>query len=69
MYLRPYQNALHIVDVYGLNNVVKVLLARAQDIDPDRQDKEGRTPLNWAAGYGWTDAVKTLSCDGRVDPD
>jgi FOG: Ankyrin repeat len=67
--LKPTQNAFHMVGVYGLDNLVKALFARAQDIDPDLQDKEGRTPLSWAAEYGHTEVVKTLLSDGRVDPD
>ena len=67
--LRPSQNAFHIVGVYGLNDFVELLLVHAKDIDPDRQDKAGRTPLSWAAEYGQTEVVRTLLCDGRVDPE
>jgi ankyrin repeat protein len=63
------QNAFHIAGAYGLNNLVKVLLMRAKDIDPDRQDKEGRTPLSWATARGHTEVVKALLSDGRVDPE
>ena len=65
----PSQNAFHIVGVYGLNDLLKVLLSRYQDIDPARQDKFGRTPLSYAAEYGRTEVVKTLLCDERIDPD
>ena len=67
--MRPSQNGFHIVGIYGLSNVVKVLLARADDIGPDLKDKKGRTPLSWAAEYGQTKVVKALLYDGRVDPD
>jgi len=66
-HLTPSQNAFHIVGVYGLNTLVKVLLVHAKDIDADQQDKEGRTPISWAAQYGHTEVVKALLCDDRVD--
>ena len=47
-YLRPSQNALHMVGAFGLNGLVKVLLTRAQDIDPDQRDHRGRTPQSIA---------------------
>ena len=58
--MRPSQNAFHLAAAYGLNDLVKLPLMQAQDIDPDRQDKEGRTPLGWAAGNGQTEVIKTL---------
>jgi FOG: Ankyrin repeat len=67
-YLRPSQNAFHIVGAYGLNNVVKLLLTSAKDIHPDQPDRRGRTPLSWAARNGHTEVVKALLSDGRVDP-
>ena len=67
--LQPSQNAFHIVGAYGLNDLVKALLVHAPDIDPDRQDNYGKTPLSWAAGMGCPEVVKTLLTDDRVDPD
>jgi FOG: Ankyrin repeat len=37
-------------------------------VDPNRQDKFGRTPLSYAAGHGHTEVVKALLYDSRVDP-
>jgi len=54
--------------VYGLNNLVTLLLTTAQDTDPDQRDHRGRTPLIWAAEYGHTEVVKTFLSDGQVDP-
>ena len=68
-YLQPSQNAFHVLGVYGFSNLINVLLARDQDIDPDRQDDYGRTPLSYAAESGHTELVKALSSDGRVDLD
>ena len=51
-----------------LNDLVNILLAHAQGIDPDRQDKGSRKSLNWAAEYGHVNVVKALLSDGRVDP-
>jgi len=67
-YLSPSQNAFHMVGVYRLNNLVTVLLANAEDIDPDQRDNRGKTPLIWASEYGHTNVVETFLSDSRVDP-
>jgi FOG: Ankyrin repeat len=67
--LRPSQNSFHIVGVYGINDKVKALLVRAQNVDPAQKDKEGRTPLSWVVEYGHTKGVKILLSDDRVDSD
>lgn len=44
------------------NGNVKILQILLEDgeADPNEQDADGRTPLSWAAGNGWEDAVRTL---------
>ena len=61
---RSSQNSFHMVGVYWLKNLVNTLLACAQNIDPNLQDRRGRTPLSWAAEKGHTEVVKALLCGG-----
>jgi len=47
---------------------VKLLLGR-EDVNPDRPDNRGRTPLSWAAGNGHGGVVKLLLGREDVNPD
>jgi len=51
-----------------LSGVVKILLERG-DIDPDRTDNDGRTPLWGAASGGHEGVVKMLLERYDVNPD
>ena len=57
---------MHFMYLVPMGSIIwsRLLLVSARDIDPDQQDQEGRTPLNWAAEYGHTEIVKALLCDG-----
>ena len=44
-----------------------MLLGR-DDVDPDEQDRHGRTPLSWAAQKGHEGVVKILLGPGGVGP-
>jgi len=47
--------------------IVRMLLGR-KDVNPDRADKRGRTPLSWAAEYGREESVRMLLERDDVDP-
>ena len=47
---------------------VKMLLER-NDVNPDKADKGGRTPLSWAASYGYEEIVEILLERNDVNPD
>ena len=60
---------LHLrASVRGHDGVVKLLLG-LEDINPDRPDRNGRTPLSWAAGMGRDGVVKLLLGREDVNPD
>jgi len=40
-----------------------------EEVDPNRPDNYGRTPLSWASGYGYVNEVKLLLGREEVDPD
>jgi len=46
---------------------VRILLRR-NDVNPDRPDKRGRTPLSWAAEYGREESVQMLLERNDVNP-
>ena len=48
--------------------VARLLLERS-DVNPDRADNTGRTPLSWAASYGRGEMVKMLLERSDVTPD
>jgi ankyrin repeat protein len=50
----------------GHEAVVKILVARS-DVQVDLKDKDGRTPLSWAAQIGHNAIVKSLLRSGKVD--
>ena len=52
---------------FGHEAVVKQLLERG--VDPDSEDIDGRTPLSWAAEYGYEEVVKLLLAKDDVDLD
>ena len=52
----------------GHESVVKQFLDR-EDVNPDKPDNEGRTPLSWAASQGHEHVVKLLLCLEGVDPE
>jgi ankyrin repeat protein len=61
--------ALHLAAYFGLQAVVKLLLAHDQ-VGPDTKDTSyGRTPLSWAAGNGHEAVVKLLLAHDQVGPD
>jgi len=47
--------------------LVRLLLAR-EDVNPNRLDEFGRTPISWAAGYGCETMVKLLLARKSVNP-
>jgi len=47
--------------------VVKMLLGR-EEVIPDKQDNDGRTPLSYAAEHGFEGAVGMLLGREEVDP-
>ena len=47
---------------------MRILLER-DDIDPDKPDQDGRTPLWWAAWVGQEGVVKLLLGRDDVNPD
>jgi len=49
--------------------MVAELLLERSDVNPDRADKSGRTPLSWAASYGREEMVKMLLERNDVSPD
>ncbi|RYO89395.1 hypothetical protein DL763_005663 [Monosporascus cannonballus] len=51
----------------GLEDVVWLLLTRS-DVESDQQDRDGRTPLSWAAEMGHEAAVRLLLGRG-ADPE
>ena len=51
----------------GHEAVVKLLLER-ENVDPNRSDKDGRTPLWWAAMKGHEGVVKLLLEREDIDP-
>ncbi|KAL6409850.1 Pfs, NACHT and Ankyrin domain protein [Ilyonectria robusta] len=53
----------------GHQAVVRELLDRDADIDPNSKDSRGRMPLSFAAKNGHEAIVKLLLATGRVDPD
>jgi hypothetical protein len=71
-YGRPVQRqttGLHLAAYFGLDGVVKILLEKG--CDPEAEDTYRRTPLMWAANYGWAAVVELLlhgaHAAGRVD--
>jgi len=48
--------------------VVARLLLERSDVNPDRADKTGRTPLSWAASYGREEVVEMLLERSDVNP-
>ena len=52
----------------GHGGIVKLLLERG-DITPDTADKEGRTPLSWAAETGREGITNMLLEPGDITPD
>ncbi|KAK3389407.1 hypothetical protein B0H63DRAFT_507002 [Podospora didyma] len=50
----------------GMEGAVKALLS-GPDIDPNLQDRKGRSPLSWAAGNGCTGVVRILIRNRKVD--
>ena len=47
---------------------MKILLGR-EEVNPNRPDKDGRTPLSFDAEYGCYGLVKTLLGRAEVNPD
>jgi len=47
--------------------VVELLLAR-DDVNPDKPDKDGKTPLWWASRWGDEVVVKLLLLQGDANP-
>jgi len=47
---------------------VEILLGR-QEINPDKQNTSGRTPLSFASGFGREGVVKIVLRRGGVNPD
>ena len=58
-------NALHIASQYGSVAAIEMLLS--YDLRPDSRDREGNTPLVYAAGCGQIEAVNCLLKHG-ADP-
>ncbi len=56
---------LHLAAYFGLDRVVRILLEKG--CDPEAEDTYRRTPLIWAAGYGWEAVVELLLATKRVD--
>ena len=53
---------------FGYEGVVKILLER-EEVNPDKPDSDGRTPLSFAAEDGHEGVVKILLGRGEVNPD
>ncbi|KAK6525995.1 hypothetical protein TWF281_011036 [Arthrobotrys megalospora] len=53
---------MHIAAYFGLREYITQLLR--EGANPESEDKEGRTPLLWAAERGHIDVVKLLLCEG-----
>ena len=64
----PKMSSLTVASYFGLEFVVRLLLMK-NEVDPDSQDEDGRTPLLWAAENGREAVVKLLLETGRVDVD
>ncbi|KAN0069147.1 hypothetical protein V8E54_012776, partial [Elaphomyces granulatus] len=54
----------HLAAYFGLGKTMSALLEKLQDVN--QEDKDGRTPLSWAAGNGH-DAVVKLLLDNNAD--
>jgi len=54
--------------IWDVGRTVEILLEQ-NDVNPDIADKNGRTPLSWAASYGNANIVKMLLERNDVNPD
>ncbi|RYO96491.1 hypothetical protein DL765_011580 [Monosporascus sp. GIB2] len=59
---------IHILARHGLTKLLLFLLD-AGNVDVDAKDKNGRTPLSWAAENGYEAVLKMLLDTGKVDVD
>lgn len=61
-----FRTALSYAAEHGPFHVASKLLAKATQIQLNAVDKQGRTPLSWAAGQGQNALVEKLLVDQRV---
>lgn len=63
----PHHLELHLAAFFGLKEIIKLLLRSGQN--PDMRDRDGRTPLSWAAARGHKLVVELLLSRSDVDLD
>lgn len=61
-------NQLHAAAIWGIDALIERYLDRSKTNLNDRDDR-GRTPLSWAAEYGWVKVVKLFASREDVEVD